>query len=79
MPLNQMEGIQQGAADALENTPHHTIAEYEIILQRMKALPAAVDQQVELLKEGLKRGYTPPKITLRDVPKQIPDLIWPIR
>jgi uncharacterized protein (DUF885 family) len=75
MPINQMEGVQQGAADALENTPHHNVAEYEIILERMKGLPAYVDQQTELLKEGLKRGYTPPKITLRDLPKQIADLI----
>jgi uncharacterized protein (DUF885 family) len=75
MPINQMEGVQQGAADSLENTPHHNVAEYEIILQRMKALPAYVDQQTELMKEGLKRGYTPPKITLRDLPKQIADLI----
>ena len=75
MPMNQMEGIQQGAADALESTPHHRVAEYEIILERMKALSASVDQQIDLLKEGLKRGYTPPKITMRDVPKQIADLI----
>src|SRR3984885_15851306 len=40
MPINQMEGVQQGAADALENTPHHNVAEYEIILQPIKALPA---------------------------------------
>jgi uncharacterized protein (DUF885 family) len=75
MSLNQMEGIQQSAADALESTPHHTVAEYEIILQRMRALPASVDQQIALLQEGLKRGYTPPRITMRDVPKQIADLI----
>jgi uncharacterized protein (DUF885 family) len=75
MPLNQMEGIQQSAADALENTPHHSVAEYEIILERMRALPASVDQQIALLQEGLKRGYTPPKITMRDVPKQVADLI----
>jgi uncharacterized protein (DUF885 family) len=75
MPLNQMEGIQQSAADALESTPHHSVADYEIILERMRALPAAVDQQIALLQEGLKRGYAPPKITMRDVPKQIADLI----
>ena len=75
MPLNQMEGIQQGAADALESTPHHSVAEYEIILKRMSALPASVEQQIALLREGLQRGYTPPKITMRDVPKQIADLI----
>lgn len=75
MTVNQMEGIQQGAADTLESTPHHTVAEYEIILERMKSLPASVEQQIALLQEGLKRGYTPPKITMRDVPKQIADLI----
>ena len=75
MPLNQMEGIQQGAADVLESTPHHSVPEYETILVRMKALPASVEQQMALLQEGLKRGYTPPRITMRDVPKQIADLI----
>ena len=75
MPLNQMEGIQQGAADTLESTPHHSVAEYGIILERMKTLPVSVEQQIALLQEGLKRGYTPPKITMRDVPKQIADLI----
>ncbi len=75
MPLNQMEGIQQGAADTLESTPHHSVAEYEIILERMKTLPIHVEQQIALLQEGLQRGYTPPKVTMRDVPKQIADLI----
>src|SRR5882757_1301001 len=75
MPMNQMEGIQQGAADTLESTPHHNTAEYEIILERMKALSASVDQQIDLLKVGLKLSYTPPKIALRELPKQIADLI----
>jgi uncharacterized protein (DUF885 family) len=77
MPINQMEGIQQGAPDALTTSPHRSVADYEIILERMQALPAAVEQKIALLQEGLKRGYTPPKITLRDVPKQIADLIPP--
>jgi uncharacterized protein (DUF885 family) len=75
MPLNQMEGIQQGAASTLANTPHHTMADYENILARLASLPAAVDQQLALLQSGLKKGYTPSKIALRDVPKQIGDLI----
>jgi uncharacterized protein (DUF885 family) len=75
MPINQMEGIQQSAPDTLTTMPHRSAADYEIILQRMQALPVVVDQNIALLKEGLKRGYTPPKITLRDVPKQIADLI----
>jgi uncharacterized protein (DUF885 family) len=75
MPLNQVGGIQQAAPEVIEETPHQTVAEYETILKRLAALPTAVEQQIGLLQDGLKRGYTPPKITLRDVPKQIADLI----
>jgi len=74
MPLNQLGGIQQGAAAILALMPHETVADYEDILARLEALPSAVEQTLALLQDGLKRGYTPPKITLRDVPKQLADL-----
>jgi uncharacterized protein (DUF885 family) len=74
MPLNQMGGLQQDAPDTMAMQPHQSVAEYETILTRLAALPAAVEQQLALLQEGLERGYTPPKITLRDVPKQIADI-----
>jgi len=74
MPLNQLGGIQQGAAAILALMPHETVADYEDILARLQALPSAVEQTLALLQDGLKRGYTPPKITLRDVPKQLADL-----
>jgi uncharacterized protein (DUF885 family) len=74
MPMNQMSGLQQDAADTLAKQRHQTVEDYEIILKRLAALPTAVEQQVALLQDGLKRGYTPPKIALRDLPKQIADL-----
>jgi uncharacterized protein (DUF885 family) len=75
MPLTQMSGIQQGAAETLSSMPQRSVSDYEDILARLEALPASVEQQQVLLQEGLKRGYTPPKLMLRDVPKQIADLI----
>ena len=74
MPMTQMGGIQQEAPETLAMQPHQTFADYETILKRLASLPAAVDQQLVLLQDGLKRGYTPPKIALRDLPKQIADL-----
>jgi uncharacterized protein (DUF885 family) len=74
MPITQMGGIQQEAPSTLALQRHETVADYETILKRLAALPVAVDQQLALLQDGLKRGYTPPKIALRDVPKQIGDL-----
>src|SRR6202162_2259947 len=75
MPINQMSGVQQGAAETISSMPNRSGADYEDILARLEALPAYVAQQQALLQEGLKRGYTPPKLMLRDVPKQIVDLI----
>jgi uncharacterized protein (DUF885 family) len=75
MPISQMGGVQQGAAETISTMPNRSVADYEDILARLEALPAYVEQQKTLLQEGLKRGYTPPKLMLRDVPKQIADLI----
>lgn len=75
MPINQMSGVQQGAAETISSMPNRSVADYEDILARLEALPAYVEQQQALLQEGLKLGYTPPKLMLRDVPKQIADLI----
>jgi len=61
--LESVGSIQQGAAAILALMPHETVADYEDILARMQALPSAVEQTLALLQDGLKRGYTPPKIT----------------
>jgi uncharacterized protein (DUF885 family) len=75
MPISQMGGIQQGAPETLSSMPNRSVADYQDILARLEALPASVEQQQALLQDGLQRGYTPPKLMLRDVPKQIADLI----
>jgi uncharacterized protein (DUF885 family) len=75
MPMIQMGGIQQGIASTLAAMPHKSAPEYEDVLARLEAVPKNVEQNLVLLQEGLKKGYTPPKLMLRDVPKQIADLI----
>jgi uncharacterized protein (DUF885 family) len=75
MPITQMGGIQQGSASTLADMPHQTVADYEDIVARLEALPKNVEQNLALLQSGLKKGYTPPKLMLRDVPQQIAGLI----
>jgi len=75
MPMTQMGGIQQRIPSTLAMMPHQTVADYEDILARLEAAPRNVEQNIALLQEGLKKGYTPPKLMLRDLPKQIADLI----
>src|SRR5258708_2950354 len=75
MPMTQIGGIQQSAAATMARMPHRAVADYEDILARLEALPKRVVQNIALLQEGMKRGYTPPKLMLREVPKQIAGLI----
>jgi len=74
MPMTQMGGIQQGSPSILATMPHYSVADYEDILARLDAVPKNVEQNIALLQEGVKKGYTPPKLMLRDIPKQIAGL-----
>src|SRR5262249_12064923 len=71
VPVNQMDGVHQSVPSMLgEQMPTSNEADYEAILDRLRATPELVDQTIALMKEGLRRGITPPKVTLRDVPAQ---------
>jgi uncharacterized protein (DUF885 family) len=71
LQMDQMGGPQQDAADLLAMMPKNSIAALENQVGRLEALPAQIDQSIALMREGLAKGVTPPKITLRDVPQQI--------
>ena len=71
LPVNQLEGPQIELANKVLENPTATVADYQDIISRLKGIPTVVDQTIVLLKQGVKEGITPPKITLRDVPDQI--------
>jgi uncharacterized protein (DUF885 family) len=71
LPLNQMGGVQQNVAQILGLMSFSRAADYENLLARLEAVGTLVDQNIELLREGRRRGLTPPQITLRDVPQQV--------
>ena len=74
LQVSQLGGPQT-AASTIASQPAQTVKDYTDIIARLRALPAVVDQTIALLDSGLKVGVTPPRITLRDVPKQVTDLI----
>jgi uncharacterized protein (DUF885 family) len=74
LQVNQMGGPQYSAS-TIDAMPAETVKDYTDIVARLRALPALVDQTIALLDSGVKRGITPPRITLRDVPGQVTNLI----
>src|SRR5215210_4298594 len=73
--LNQMGGLQQNVPATLFQMPARTVKDYEDVLSRLRGVPTLVDSTVERLEKGLAAGVTPPRITLRDVPDQVKNLI----
>jgi uncharacterized protein (DUF885 family) len=71
MPVTQMGGPQQEAAQLLALSPGASVRDFEDKLARLRALPAVVEQTIALMRAGLEAGLTPPRVTLRDVPQQI--------
>jgi uncharacterized protein (DUF885 family) len=69
--MDQMGGPQQNLASLLAMMPNARAGQLEDQIARMEAFPDYVDQNIALMRKGLKAGITPPKITLRDVPQQI--------
>jgi uncharacterized protein (DUF885 family) len=71
MPLSQLGGIQQSIPQMLgDQMPTRTAAAYDAIVSRLRGITVLVDQTIAAMKEGLRRGVTPPKITLRNVVAQ---------
>ncbi|MBX9950696.1 MAG: DUF885 domain-containing protein [Candidatus Obscuribacterales bacterium] len=75
MPINQLQGVQEAPANTLVQNPQNTLKDYEDIISRLRGISTSVDQSIELMKAGISKGITPPRITLRDVPQQIQNQI----
>ena len=71
LPMNQMGGPQQNLARLLALMPNASTKQLENQISRMEDFPVYVDQTIALMRKGMEKGITPPKITLRDVPQQI--------
>jgi uncharacterized protein (DUF885 family) len=74
LQVTQRDGPQYSAS-TINAMSAATVKDYTDIIARLRALPVVVDQTIALLDSGIKRGITPPRITLRDVPAQMTNLV----
>lgn len=73
--INPMSGLGMGFAGLLSAMPARNAQDFENRLARLRGFPTVVDQTIALLGQGLARGITPPRVTLRDVPDQVRSLL----
>jgi len=75
LAISQLGGVQQDPVQMFMMMPTASVSQYEDILARLRGVPTLVDQALERLETGLERGVTPPRVTLRDVPAQVENLL----
>ena len=75
MPINQLGGVQQDVPSTIAQSPANTVRDYEDLVARLRGVSALVDQTIALLERGLAAHVTPPRVTLRDVPQQVQNLL----
>lgn len=75
MPINQLGGVHQSAPRLFRVMPKKTVKDFEDILSRMRGLPKVIGNDIALMRRGLSMGVTPPKVTLRDVPGQVRNVL----
>lgn len=70
VPLNQRGGIQTEyeLADSLR---FETAKDYQDYLARLRTIGTYVDQNIELMREGMRRGIVHPKVIMNRVPEQL--------
>ena len=69
--VHQMEGPQQDCSMFLSAMPLERAEHLDDVVSRIKAMPLLIEQMTDLLREGMRTGATPPRITMRDVPDQV--------
>src|SRR5688572_18576670 len=74
MPLNADSGFHSYFARLGEEVPLATVRDYENYIARLRAFPRFTDGFIALMREGLRRGMTPPRVTLKGVETSIEPL-----
>ena len=67
LTLNADSGFHSGFTLLHMGVPLSTVRDYENYLARLEAFPLWLDQHVERMREGLRRGMTIPRATLAGV------------
>jgi len=71
LAVSQLGGVQQNIPQVIAQMRHGNVEEYENILARLRGAHALIDQNIELLREGLAAGVTQPKVIMPKVPEEV--------
>lgn len=75
MPLNADSGFHTSFALVPQSLRFETARDYANYLARLRAFPRYMDENIALMREGLRRGITLPRVSLQGIEQSIEPLI----
>ncbi len=64
LPINADSGFHTGLADLPRHTTFATVRDYESYTARLRAIPTYVAQEIANMREGLRTGFSLPRVVL---------------
>jgi len=71
MPISHMWGFYSYFPRLYEDVPLRSVKDHENYIARMLAMGDSVDGNIELMREGIRRGYVLAKVVMDDIEKSI--------
>jgi len=71
MPITNREGFHTYFPQLPDNVPLTTVKDYDNYCARLEAARTYFDQQIELMRTGLKRGYVLPKVVMQGLEEAV--------
>ncbi|HXJ90185.1 MAG TPA: DUF885 domain-containing protein [Candidatus Binatia bacterium] len=75
MPINQQSGIHTNLADLPLAMPFDSVKHYEDYISRLHQIPRALDQNIEVLRAGMKDKLMPVRFLAEKIPDQCEGII----
>ncbi|WP_423188070.1 DUF885 domain-containing protein [Alishewanella sp. d11] len=75
MPLTSESGFHTFLAMSFQRSNLRQVADYQLYLQRLTAIPTYMAQQTALMQQGLAQGITQPKVVLKGFEQSISSYI----
>jgi uncharacterized protein (DUF885 family) len=64
IPITSDSGFHTGISRLAQEVPLASVKDYENYIARLRAIPLYFDQHVALMREGLRTGFTSPRVAL---------------
>jgi uncharacterized protein (DUF885 family) len=74
LPINQMDGVHLRLPQIATVAPFDNVAHYRDYIDRLNAMPAAIDQVIERSKAGVRDGLVQPRFVLEKTATQCAEL-----